>query len=127
MRDRDGPVLVVDDFKTMRRIVRNLLAQIGIANVEEAIDGSTALTRMRAGKIGLVISDLHMQPMSGLELLKAVRADATLKDTPFIVISSDNATRAVIAARTAGASSYIIKPFKAETLRRKIEAVLAAP
>ena len=124
MRNSEQPVLIVDDYNTMRRILRNFLGQIGFANVEEAEDGTTALKKMRERNIGLVISDWNMAPMSGLEFLKEMRADALLKDTPFIMITAESKTENVVAAKAAGVSNYILKPFNADTLKKKIEACL---
>jgi two-component system, chemotaxis family, chemotaxis protein CheY len=126
MRNTDRQVLIVDDYNTMRRILRNLLGQIGFANVEEAEDGAGGLKKMRERNIGLVISDWNMAPMSGLEFLKEVRNDALLKETPFIMITAESKTEKVVAAKAAGVSNYIVKPFNADTLKKKIEAVLGA-
>ena len=123
--DKTTQVLIVDDYKTMLRIIRNLLKQLDFDNVDEATDGAEALTKLRAGNYGLVISDWNMTPMTGLDLLKEVRADARLKDTPFIMVTAESKTENVIAAKQAGVSNYIVKPFNAETLRDKIEKVLA--
>jgi two-component system chemotaxis response regulator CheY len=123
--DKNMNVLIVDDYKTMLRIIRNLLKQIDFNNVEEATDGGEALAKLRAGNFGLVISDWNMQPMSGLELLQEVRQDARLKAMPFIMITAESKTENVVAAKQAGVSNYIVKPFNAETLRDKIEKVLA--
>jgi two-component system chemotaxis response regulator CheY len=123
--DRSMNVLIVDDYKTMLRIIRNLLKQLDFDNVDEATDGAEALAKLRAGNFGLVISDWNMQPMTGLDLLKEVRADPRLKDTPFIMVTAESKTENVIAAKQAGVSNYIVKPFNAETLREKIEKVLA--
>jgi two-component system chemotaxis response regulator CheY len=117
-------VLVVDDYNTMRRILRNLLSQIGFTNVEEAEDGITGLRKLRERSFGLVISDWNMAPMSGLEFLKEVRSDGELKDMPFIMITAESKTENVVAAKEAGVSNYIVKPFNADTLKKKIEAVL---
>jgi two-component system chemotaxis response regulator CheY len=122
--DKAINVLIVDDYKTMLRIIRNLLKQIDFQNVEEATDGADALAKLRSGSFGLVISDWNMQPMTGLELLQEVRADARLKALPFIMITAESKTENVIAAKRAGVSNYIVKPFNAETLRDKIEKVL---
>jgi two-component system chemotaxis response regulator CheY len=122
--DKSMNVLIVDDYKTMLRIIRNLLKQIDFNNVEEATDGSEALTKLRSGNFGLVISDWNMQPMTGLELLQEVRQDARLKALPFIMITAESKTENVVAAKQAGVSNYIVKPFNAETLREKIEKVL---
>ncbi len=126
MMDTSAGVLIVDDYKTMLRIVRNLLKQIDFHNVEEANDGSEALEKLRAGNFGLVISDWNMAPMTGLQLLQEVRADVRLKTTPFIMITAESKTENVIAAKQAGVSNYIVKPFNAETLQSKIEKVLHA-
>ena len=122
--DRSMNVLIVDDYKTMLRIIRNLLKQIEFNNVEEASDGTEALAKLRGGSFGLIISDWNMVPMTGLQLLQEVRADARLKATPFIMITAESKTENVIAAKAAGVSNYIVKPFNAETLREKIEKVL---
>ena len=122
--DKSMNVLIVDDYKTMLRIIRNLLKQIEFNNVEEATDGAEALAKLRAGNFGLVISDWNMVPMTGLQLLQEVRADARLKATPFIMITAESKTENVVAAKQAGVSNYIVKPFNAETLRDKIEKVL---
>ena len=122
--DKNMKVLIVDDYKTMLRIIRNLLKQLEFDNVEEASDGTEALTKLRAGNFGLVISDWNMEPMTGLDLLKEVRADTRLKNLPFIMITAESKTENVIAAKAAGVSNYIVKPFNAETLREKIEKVL---
>ena len=121
--DKSMNVLIVDDYKTMLRIIRNLLKQIDINNVEEATDGAEALAKLRAGSVGLVISDLNMLPMTGLQLLQEVRADARLKATPFIMITAESKAENVVASKQAGVSNYIVKPFNAETLREKITKV----
>jgi two-component system chemotaxis response regulator CheY len=108
----------------MLRIIRNLLKQIDFDNVDEATDGVQALTKLRAGNFGLVISDWNMEPMTGLQLLTEVRGDAKLKDTPFIMITAESKAENVVAAKAAGVSNYIVKPFNAETLKSKIEKVL---
>jgi two-component system chemotaxis response regulator CheY len=117
-------VLIVYDYKTMLRIIRNLLKQIEFENVEEASDGAEALSKLQAGNFGLVISDWNMEPMTGLELLQHVRSDPKLKSTPFIMVTAESKTENVIAAKQAGVSNYIVKPFNAETLRGKIQKVL---
>jgi two-component system chemotaxis response regulator CheY len=121
--DRSMPVLVVDDYNTMIRIIRNLLKQIGFSDIDDAADGSAALARMREKKYGLVISDWNMEPMTGYELLKEVRADPGLSKTPFIMVTAESKTENVIAAKKAGVNNYIVKPFNAQTLQSKIEAV----
>jgi two-component system chemotaxis response regulator CheY len=122
--DKDMPILIVDDYKTMLRIIRNLLKQIDFNNIDEATDGSMALEKMKEKKYGLVISDWNMQPMTGLDLLRSVRADGNLKPTPFIMITAESKTENVVAAKEAGVNNYIVKPFNAETLKSKIESVL---
>jgi two-component system chemotaxis response regulator CheY len=122
--DKNINVLIVDDYRTMLRIIRNLLKQLDFNNVDEAVDGQEALAKLRAGNFGLVISDWNMAPMTGLDLLKEVRADARLKSLPFIMITAESKTENVVAAKQAGVSNYIVKPFNAETLREKIEKVL---
>jgi two-component system, chemotaxis family, chemotaxis protein CheY len=121
------PVLVVDDYNTMVRIIRNLLKQIGFADVDDACDGASALAKMRAKKYGLVISDWNMEPMTGYELLKQVRADPALGDVPFIMITAESKTENVIAAKKAGVNNYIVKPFNAQTLQQKIQSVFETP
>jgi two-component system chemotaxis response regulator CheY len=123
--DLSMPVLVVDDYNTMIRIICNLLKQLGYQNIDNATDGATALAKLRAGQFGLVISDWNMEPMSGYDLLKEVRADAKLGKTPFIMITAESKTENVIAAKRAGVSNYIVKPFNAQTLQNKIAAVFA--
>jgi two-component system chemotaxis response regulator CheY len=117
-------VLIVDDYKTMLRIVKNLLNQIGFTNVDEAEDGSAALAKVRQKEYGLIISDWNMQPMTGLQLLQEVRADAKLKHVPFIMVTAESKTENVIAAKQAGVNNYIVKPFNAATLKGKIATVL---
>src|SRR5690242_14299649 len=125
MTDKRMSVLVVDDYATMRKIVRQLLKQIGFSNVHEAADGAEALNLMRDGLgFGLVISDWNMEPMTGLDLLREVRADAKLKDTPFIMVTAESKTENVVVAKQNGVSNYIVKPFNAETLKNKIASVL---
>jgi two-component system chemotaxis response regulator CheY len=122
--DKSINILIVDDYKTMLRIIRNLLRQLDFNNVEEATDGAQALAMLRSGNYGLVISDWNMQPMTGLQLLHEVRADAKLRHLPFIMVTAESKTENVIAAKQAGVSNYIVKPFNAETLKEKIEKVL---
>lgn len=126
--DKKMPVLVVDDFPTMRKIIRNLLEQLGFNNITEAENGADALRKMRdAGArqhFGLIISDWNMEPMTGLQLLQEVRADTHLKGTPFIMVTAESKKENIIAAKEAGVNNYIVKPFNAITLKSKIEAVL---
>jgi two-component system chemotaxis response regulator CheY len=123
--DTSMPILVVDDYQTMVRIIKNLLKQLGFEDVDDASDGTAALDKLKQKKYGLVISDWNMEPMTGLQLLKEVRADKVLKDTPFIMVTAENQTESVIAAKQAGVSSYIVKPLNAPTLRDRIEKALA--
>jgi two-component system, chemotaxis family, chemotaxis protein CheY len=123
MAGTDTPVLIVDDYATMRRILRNLLSQLGFKDVDEAADGAQALQKLRDRAFGLVVSDWNMEPMTGLQLLQEVRADPKLKHLPFIMVTAESKTENVIAAKQAGVSNYIVKPFNAETLKSKIEAI----
>ena len=119
------PIMIVDDYSTMLRILRNLLAQLEFNNVTDANNGDDALQKLlTAGNMGLIISDWNMQPMTGLDLLKAVRANANLKHIPFIMVTAESKTDNVIAAKQAGVSNYIVKPFNAETLKAKMASVL---
>lgn len=122
--DKNLPILIVDDYKTMLRIIRNLLKQIGFENVEEATDGSMAIERLKEKAYGLIISDWNMEPMTGLDLLKHVRANEKTKALPFIMITAESKTENVVAAKEAGVSNYIVKPFNAETLKTKLVSVL---
>ena len=121
--DLSMSVLVVDDYNTMIRIIRNLLKQLGFENIDDASDGSAALARLRAKKYGLVISDWNMEPMTGYDLLRQVRADPDLARMPFIMITAESKIENVIAAKDAGVNNYIVKPFNAATLKTKIDAV----
>jgi two-component system chemotaxis response regulator CheY len=124
--DLSMPILVVDDYNTMIRIIRNLLRQLGFENVDDAQDGSAALAKLQRKKYGLVISDWNMEPMTGYELLRQVRSDPRLNTIPFIMVTAESKTENVIAAKQAGVSNYIVKPFNADTLKSKIEAVFGA-
>jgi two-component system, chemotaxis family, chemotaxis protein CheY len=121
--DTSMPVLVVDDYKTMVRIIKNLLKQIGFEDVDEASDGTEALSKLKERNYGLVISDWNMEPMTGFELLKRVRDDASLTALPFIMVTAEAKSENVIAAKKAGVNNYIVKPFNAQTLKSKIETV----
>lgn len=116
-------VLIVDDYKTMLRIIKNLLSQLGFEHVDEATDGTMAYKMATEKQYGLIISDWNMEPMSGYEFLKKVRSDEKIKSTPFIMITAESKTENVVAAKQAGVSNYIVKPFNADTLKGKIEAV----
>ena len=122
--DMKMPILIVDDYKTMLRIVRGLLKRIGFENVDEAAGGTEAFNKMKEKKYGLVISDWNMEPVTGLDLLKQVRGDIRMKDTPFIMITAESMAEKVIATKDAGISNYIVKPFNGEMLKQKLMAVL---
>lgn len=122
--DKAMSILIVDDYKTMLRIVRNLLKQLGFDNVDEATDGAQALEKLRSKNYGLVISDWNMEPMTGYELLKEVRSDSQLKHLPFIMVTAESKTDNVVAAKKAGVNNYIVKPFNAATLKQKLSAVI---
>ena len=121
--DTSIPVLIVDDYNTMIRIIRNLLRQLGFEHIDDATDGTAALAKMRTRRYGLVISDWNMEPMTGYDLLQEVRGDPGLSQTPFIMVTAESKTENVIAAKRAGVSNYIVKPFNAQTLKSKIDAV----
>ena len=123
--DMNMPILIVDDYKTMLRIIRNLLKQLGFDNVEEATDGSAALAKLRDKSYGLVISDWNMEPMTGLELLQKVRGDAGTAKLPFILVTAESKPDNVAAARKADVNDYLIKPFSAPVLKQKIDNALA--
>ncbi len=122
--DMNMNILIVDDYKTMLRILRNLLRQLNFVNIDEATDGSMALQKLHQTDFGIVISDWNMEPMTGIELLREVRADDKLKHLPFIMITAESKSENVIAAKQAGVSNYIVKPFNAETLKTKMVSVL---
>ncbi len=122
--NRSMKVLVVDDYKTMVRIVRGLLSQLGFEHIDDAADGETALKMIRTSNYGLVLSDWNMAPMSGFELLKTVRADDRTKSVPFVMVTAEAKTENVIAAKQAGANNYIIKPFTLAVLKQKLTSVL---
>ncbi|MDA9771487.1 response regulator [Emcibacteraceae bacterium] len=122
--DMSLSILIVDDYKKMLRIIRNLLKQLGFHNVDEATDGAEALYKLRSKNYDLVISDWNMEPMTGYELLKEVRSDDMLKALPFIMVTAVSKTDNVIAAKKAGVNNYIVKPFNAATLKSKLTSVL---
>ncbi len=122
--DQNMKVLVVDDFPTMRRIVRNLLKEIGYENVDEAEDGIVAFDKLKGGDFDFVVSDWNMPNMTGLDLLKAVRAEASVKDTPFLMVTAEAAKENIVSAVEAGVNNYIVKPFTAAVLREKIDKIL---
>ena len=118
--------LVVDDFSTMRRIIKNLLHDLGYANVIEADDGNTALPLLREGNVDFLITDWNMPGMPGLELLKLVRADARLGKMPVLMLTAEAKREQIVEAAQAGVNGYVIKPFTAATLKEKIDKILAA-
>jgi two-component system, chemotaxis family, chemotaxis protein CheY len=120
---RSMNVLVVDDYKTMIRIVRGLLEQLDFRNVDEALDGPTALQKLQEKEYGLILSDWNMAPMTGIDLLRAVRAEPKTRSVPFVMVTAEAKTENVIAAKQAGANNYIIKPFTLDMLRQKLTAV----
>lgn len=122
--DKGMNVLIVDDYKTMLKIVGNLLRQLGFSNIDEATDGAMALDVFAQKEYGLVVSDWNMEPMSGLDLLKNIRAGTHNSKVPFIMITAESKTENVIIAKQAGVNNYIVKPFNAETLKTKLSSVL---
>lgn len=123
MADKNLRFLVVDDFSTMRRIVRNLLKEIGFNNVEEAEDGMDALNKLRTGPFDFVVSDWNMPNMDGLELLQSIRADGDLGNIPVLMVTAEAKKENIIAAAQAGASGYVVKPFTAATLEEKLSKI----
>ena len=124
--DADMRILIVDDQETVLEILRGMLRKLGFRNVDTANDGNQAFAKLRAAHYGLVISDWNMQPVSGLQLLQAVRRDPALAATPFIMITAENTKDRVIAARDAGVTSYITKPFSLDAVKRRLEATVGA-
>jgi two-component system chemotaxis response regulator CheY len=116
----------VDDFKTMLKIIDSLLKQLGFKNIVEATDGTMALEKLRSDKFDLVLSDWNMEPMSGIDLLRTIRADPALKHIPLILITAESKAENIIEAKKAGVNNYIIKPFNAVTLKEKLSAVIGA-
>ena len=125
MIDTSIKVLVVDDMSTMRRIVKNVLKQIGFSDMVEAENGQDALNKLKVGDIGLIVSDWNMPVMQGVELLRAVRADAELKHLPFLMVTAEAQKENIIEAVQAGVSNYVVKPFAAEALQAKLEKIFA--
>lgn len=121
--DKNMNILVVDDFPTMRRIVRSLLRELGFVNVEEAEDGNEALAKLRSGNFELVVSDWNMPNLDGLEMLKAIRGDSALKQLPVLMVTAEAKKENIIAAAQAGASGYVVKPFTAATLEEKLNKI----
>jgi two-component system chemotaxis response regulator CheY len=116
-------ILVVDDFSTMRRIIKNLLRELGFTNIDEADDGQTALPKLQAGGIDFLVTDWNMPGMTGIELLKAVRADPALAKTPVLLVTAEAKREQIVEAAQAGVNGYVIKPFTAQTLAEKIEKI----
>lgn len=122
--DKSINVLVVDDYKTMIRIVRGLLEQLGFSNIDDATDGQAALAKIEQKQYGLILSDWNMSPMTGLELLQKVRAGDKTRSIPFVMVTAEAKTENVVAARQAGVNNYIIKPFTLAVLKQKLSAVI---
>ena len=120
---KDVKILVVDDFSTMRRIIKNLLRDLGFTNVEEADDGKTALPILKAGGIEFLVTDWNMPGMTGIDLVKAVRADEKLRHIPILMVTAEAKREQIIAAAQAGVNGYVVKPFTAATLKQKIEKI----
>ena len=121
--DRNMKIMVVDDMSTMRRIVKNIFKQLGFQNIEEAENGQEALTKIRADRYGFVVSDWNMPVMSGIELLRAIRADGVLKDIPVLMVTAEAQKDNIVEAVQAGVSNYIVKPFTAEVLQEKMNKI----
>jgi len=121
--DLSMKVLIVDDFATMRRILKNILKQIGFSNIKEADDGKTALIELKKEQFDLVLCDWNMPEMSGLELLQKVRSDDGLKDTPFVMVTAEAQKDNILKAVKAGVNNYVVKPFTAETIGEKLKKV----
>ena len=118
--DKGMKILVVDDFSTMRRIIRTLLRDLGLTNAEEADDGATALPMLKTGKFDFLITDWNMPIMEGIDLVRAIRADADLRDLPILMVTAEARREQIVAAAEAGVNGYIVKPFNAQTLEQKI-------
>lgn len=123
MADKNMSFLVIDDFPTMRRIVRSLLKELGFTNVEEAEDGQDALNKLRAGNFEFVVSDWNMPNLDGLEMLKEIRQDNALKELPVLMVTAEAKKENIIAAAQAGANGYVVKPFTAATLEEKLNKI----
>lgn len=124
--DVNAPILIVDDYATMIRIIRNLLKQLGYNNVDDASDGTAALEKIKDKSYHLIISDWNMEPMTGYDLLRNVRSSEKTARLPFIMVTAESKTENVIAAKKAGVNNYIVKPFNAQTLKGKIDTVFGA-
>jgi len=123
MQDLKMKILVVDDFSTMRRIVKNLLKQLGFENIDEAEDGAQAYSKLKEGGYGFVVTDWNMPNMDGLDLLKKVRSDPEIKDTPMLMVTAEAEKEKVITAIQAGVNNYIVKPFTGEVLKEKMDKI----
>jgi len=123
MPDHKIKILVVDDFSTMRRIVKNVLKQIGFENIEEAEDGSQALAKLKTGGFSFMVSDWNMPNMDGLDLLKSVRKDPALKDLPILMVTAEAEKDKVVTAIQAGVNNYVVKPFTAEVFKEKMDRI----
>ncbi|WP_247741818.1 chemotaxis response regulator CheY [Endozoicomonas sp. G2_1] len=121
--DKNMRVLVVDDFSTMRRIVKNLLRDLGFTNIQEADDGSTALPMLQNGEFDFVVTDWNMPGMQGIDLLKAIRADAKLAHIPVLMVTAEAKKEQIVMAAQAGVNGYIVKPFTAATLKTKLDKI----
>ena len=123
--DKEMRILIVDDFSTMRRIIKNLLRDLGFTNTQEADDGQTALPMLKTGKFDFLVTDWNMPGMDGLTLLKEVRADENLKDMPVLMVTAEAKREQIVIAAEAGVNGYVVKPFTAATLKEKIEKIFA--
>jgi len=121
--DKNMKILIVDDFSTMRRIIKNLMRDLGFTNTSEADDGATALPMLQGGGYDFLITDWNMPQMTGLELLKAVRADPNLSKMPILLVTAEAKKQQIVEAAQAGVNGYIVKPFTAATLKEKIEKI----
>jgi two-component system chemotaxis response regulator CheY len=120
----DMKFLIVDDFSTMRRIVRNLLKEIGYTNADEAEDGAAALAKLKGGAFDFVVSDINMPNMNGFELLSQIKADATIKHLPVLMVTAEAKKEDIVTAAQAGAAGYIVKPFTKATLEEKVNKII---
>jgi two-component system chemotaxis response regulator CheY len=123
--DTSMRILIVDDFATMRRIVRNILKQLGYTNAEDADDGTSALALLKSEKFDFVITDWNMPKMTGLDLLKSIRSDPNLKDIPVLMVTAEALQENIVAAAKAGVNDYVVKPFDAQTLKGKIDKIFS--
>ncbi|MBL52654.1 MAG: chemotaxis response regulator CheY [Pseudomonadota bacterium] len=121
--DKNMKILVVDDFSTMRRIIKNLLKDLGFSNIQEAEDGSTALPMLQQGDFDFVVTDWNMPGMQGIDLLRAIRADDKLKHLPVLMVTAEAKKEQIVAAAQAGVNGYVVKPFTAATLKEKLEKI----